>query len=1239
MPAANPAPLTPWRWQDNGVLILAVLWGVGVLALGGLVLLQIFRFQRQLRRKAVPGSSPWQPLLDQCRQDCGVKSSVTIVATAQVQSPALFGLFRLRLLVPRGFGEGFSPQEVRYIFLHELAHVKRGDLWLNWLVTGLQVVHWFNPLIWLGFARLRADRELACDELALLRAGDQAGTAYGETVVKLLSQLTRPQAIPGLVGILEDKNQMRQRIKMIANFRRPSRWSALAVLLLSLVAAAALTDAQTEKPAPAVVKSSPLNQPAAGGITNSEISTEPADPARTVTMKITVVDAHTGRPVTGATLLSGMRLAPSHRPAIPAGADGVILMEEHLPRQIPLERIQNYQLQFSAPGYPERDVMWIADGGNVIKTLPAAYTVKLSRGITIGGRILDDAGQPLAGVAVMPWGNGYHGFHMQTGVVKFEEYPALSRNDRLAAITDARGYWHFDGCPEDLETIRLDVVRPGGGRTSFTTETDNLRLSVEAVQSISLQALRATNLVLTIPEGVTYHVKVVDISGQAVSPVRLKARGGDLQQIPTYDFTNQPDGTFQLPHWTAPQTLITATADGYASQTVILSPESAAVEKVITLQPMKPMRARVLGEKGEPVANATFESIDWRSNHQLTDWHGYSDAQGRVVWSNAPAQPISFWVATTNYPVVAVKLCGDDVEQVIRLRHGSDHEIRVKFQVLDSGSGAPLPKCDILLCKQWGRQFNLAGQTDDAGQYTLKMKVGDFQRGTVENFKIQIKAAGYQSWAEGDYYFDEGDREITVKMAKGVYARGVIRQPDGQPANDAAIYVCQSPEAAVFLNQPGRIYPRDGVQVVRTLADGLYQLESQNDTARVVVWHTSGCLQTTYGELRGTNSLQLQKFARVHGVLKIAGQPAANERVQIQGPGDWSFTEGLQLVYSAQTDAAGRFSFNDLPPLHYKLSRTPHLIMGAETVESHAWPLVLQAGEDQSVDYHFDGHRVTGRLTANSHVDWLNDNQLLVLKTPALPPPPSVWSYVNRTNYEQAKHDYYTSPAVQENLDRQQQFQLVLDKNGNFHIDDVPPGDYELRIKISRPPGPDENSWTARTDIIGSLNQPITIPAGTEPLELGNFKVTTKNAPSKLVSKGPPGQLAGLDLTGQAASLAKLKGQRVVVVFWAAWSDRSTEQLAALAKLQRDPALAGKVLWQGVNLDSALTEAQAVAKQRAYDWPQMWLDETAKARALTDFSVKNLPSIAVVGPDGTVEASELEADTVADTLKNLASEN
>ena len=75
-----------------------------------------------------------------------------------------------------------------------------------WKSTGwsrfCRYLHSFNPALWFAFARLRADRELACDALAMLRMGDEPRLAYGETILKLLESLTVPRRVPGLFGDL-----------------------------------------------------------------------------------------------------------------------------------------------------------------------------------------------------------------------------------------------------------------------------------------------------------------------------------------------------------------------------------------------------------------------------------------------------------------------------------------------------------------------------------------------------------------------------------------------------------------------------------------------------------------------------------------------------------------------------------------------------------------------------------------------------------------------------------------------------------------------------------------------------------------------------------------------------------------------------------------------------------------------------------------------------------------------------
>lgn len=252
-PGATLAATSSWRaWWGMpgwGVGLVAV-WWTGVVVLGGRWVGQNVRFARDLRRDGRVVSARVEALLGECRAVMGVRRAVTLRETALVTSPALFGVRRPVLLLPTGLADRFTDAELRWVLLHELAHVRRGDLPVQWLISWLRVVHWFNPVLWLAFRRMEADRELATDARVLTVAGDGESQAYGAMILKLLEGWTRPGGVAPAVGILEDRLVMRTRIRRIAAFRRPSRASAWAVVPMAALAVATLTDAET----PATVK-------------------------------------------------------------------------------------------------------------------------------------------------------------------------------------------------------------------------------------------------------------------------------------------------------------------------------------------------------------------------------------------------------------------------------------------------------------------------------------------------------------------------------------------------------------------------------------------------------------------------------------------------------------------------------------------------------------------------------------------------------------------------------------------------------------------------------------------------------------------------------------------------------------------------------------------------------------------------------------------------------------------------
>ncbi len=188
-------------------------------------------------------------LLEDCKAEMGIRTTLGVVATDKVKSACLFGFVRPRLLLPKGMIEALNREELRYVFLHELGHLKRHDIWLGWLTSILQALHWFNPLIWLAFYRIRADRELACDALVLGRTQADESRDYGRTIVSLLERFSRPQVLPALAGILETKSQLKRRITMIAKSKKSSPVQrAAAVLIFAVLASVGLTDAYPAPP-------------------------------------------------------------------------------------------------------------------------------------------------------------------------------------------------------------------------------------------------------------------------------------------------------------------------------------------------------------------------------------------------------------------------------------------------------------------------------------------------------------------------------------------------------------------------------------------------------------------------------------------------------------------------------------------------------------------------------------------------------------------------------------------------------------------------------------------------------------------------------------------------------------------------------------------------------------------------------------------------------------------------------
>ena len=217
-----------------------------------------FRFQQALRDCDDIRDLTLRSILEDCSKRIGIKRPIRIVESAEVETPAVFGLGRIYLLIPKGQTDRYSPTEWQHLFTHELSHIKRCDIETNIWLNLVEAIHWYNPIVrWMGH-RMRIERELACDAHALSNIPKTNSKQYGETILKVVDQI--PETFPKTahIGVLENKRHIKERIKMIARFHRQPSIPSLAIALCLGLGVVFLTEGEPSDKADSLDSIAPI---------------------------------------------------------------------------------------------------------------------------------------------------------------------------------------------------------------------------------------------------------------------------------------------------------------------------------------------------------------------------------------------------------------------------------------------------------------------------------------------------------------------------------------------------------------------------------------------------------------------------------------------------------------------------------------------------------------------------------------------------------------------------------------------------------------------------------------------------------------------------------------------------------------------------------------------------------------------------------------------------------------------
>ncbi len=212
-PATSANPLQLW------IPAFALIWIIGMIGMVLHAAISYFRLKRKI--------------------GTAILLQKNIYQSERVSSPFVLGIIKPKIYLPFHI----NSKDMEHVIAHEEAHIRRKDhLWkpLGFLILAL---HWFNPLLWLGYILLCRDIEIACDEKVIKTLGTDQKADYSQALLSCSINRRIITACPlafGEVGV-------KSRVKSVLNYKKPAFWIVLvAALSCVLLAVCFLTNPESK---------------------------------------------------------------------------------------------------------------------------------------------------------------------------------------------------------------------------------------------------------------------------------------------------------------------------------------------------------------------------------------------------------------------------------------------------------------------------------------------------------------------------------------------------------------------------------------------------------------------------------------------------------------------------------------------------------------------------------------------------------------------------------------------------------------------------------------------------------------------------------------------------------------------------------------------------------------------------------------------------------------------------------